>query len=410
MFVGIMLLMTLFAACSKDDNTTPVVEQTVTGEVSGTWTKGSIIQVKTDIIIPAGKSLTIEEGVTVVMDTTAKPEVIVNGNLYVLGSTANPVKLTVPEGARIAKNKFGKLWGGILASKTCAELVLSNAILEYGGAVTTESSTSVKQGLYKAVSGEFDPAIWFSNTAGKLVMQNSIVRYWKDDCTYLEGGSIIFTNNTFHTTGESGGEAINIKSGCVADVAYNLIYSTNTNALKLSNSGDRTPQAYVVAYNNTIVNTGWRRPTIKGGSIWLEASVRADLYNNLMANTRFGIKRDVKKPEDNRSIVSNSLYYGYTQEGVNQFQPSTEILAGKNDVIGTKAGDNDPKFVNYPVNTDSYNADFSSSWDFHLTTGSPALNKGITTFTRNFKDGITINGQSYKSPEPASYIGAFGVK
>ena len=114
MFVGIILLMTLFAACSKDENnTTPVVEQTVTGEVSGTWTKGSIIQVKTDIIIPAGKSLTIEEGVTVVMDTTAKPEVIVNGNLYVLGSTANPVKLTVPEGARITKNKFGKLWGGL---------------------------------------------------------------------------------------------------------------------------------------------------------------------------------------------------------------------------------------------------------------------------------------------------------
>ncbi|MFY7786625.1 MAG: right-handed parallel beta-helix repeat-containing protein [Thermoflexibacteraceae bacterium] len=409
--VGAFLLATLFSACSKDENkTTPVVEQSVTGEVSGTWVKGSIIQVKTDIIIPAGKSLTIEEGVTVVMDTTSKPEIIVNGNLYVTGSTANPVKMTVPESARITKNKFGKLWGGILASKTCSELLLNNVIMEYGGAVTTESSTSVKQGLYKAVSGEFDPAIWFSNTAGKLVMQNSIVRFWHDDCTYLEGGSIIFSNNTFHTTGESGGEAINIKSGCVADVAYNLIYSSNTNALKLSNAGDRTPQAYVVAYNNTIVNTGWRRPTIKGGSIWLEASVRADLYNNLMANTRFGIKRDVKKPEDTRSVVSNSLYYGYTQEGVNQFQPSTEILTGKNDVISTKAGDNDPKFVNYPVSTDKSNADFTTTWDFHLATGSPALNKGITTFTRNYKDGITINGQTYKSPEPASYIGAFGTK
>jgi len=411
MFVGIFLLMTLFAACSKDDNTTtPVVEQSVTGEVSGTWTKGSIIQVKTDIIIPAGKSLTIEEGVTVVMDTTTKPEIIVNGNLYVLGSTASPVKLTVPESARITKNKFGKLWGGILASKTCSELVISNAILEYGGAVTTESSTSVKQGLYKAVSGEFDPAIWFSNTVGKLVMQNSTVRFWHDDCTYLEGGSIIFTNNIFHTTGESGGEGINIKSGCVADVAYNLIYSTNTNALKLSNSGDRTPQAYVVAYNNTIVNTGWRRPTIKGGSIWVEASVRAELYNNLMANCRFGIKRDVKKPEDSRSKASNSLYYSYSQEGATQFQPSTEILTGTNDIISNKAGDNDPKFVNYPVSTSQSNADFSTTWDFHLATGSPALNKGITTFSRNFKEGLSINGQTYKSPEPASYIGAFGAK
>jgi hypothetical protein len=213
--------------------------------------------------------------------------------------------MTVPEGARIIKNKFGKLWGGILASKTSTEVLLNYVIMEYGGAVTTEASTSVKQGLYKAASGEFVPALWFSNVAGKLVVQHSIIRNWRDDCTYLEGGNIIFSDNSFYTTGESGGEAINIKSGCVADIAFNMVYSTNTNALKLSNAGDRTPQAYVVAYNNTIVNTGWRRPSVKGGSIWVEQSVRADLYNNLIANSRFGIKRDAKKPEDSRSKVSN---------------------------------------------------------------------------------------------------------
>ena len=159
-----------------------------------------------------------------------------------------------------------------------------------------------------------------------------------------------------------------------------------------------------------MLNTGWRRPTIKGGSIWVEASARAELYNNLMANCRFGIKRDVKKPEDSRSKASNSLYYSYSQEGATQFQPSTEILTGTNDIISNKAGDNDPKFVNYPVSTSQSNADFSTTWDFHLATGSPALNKGITTFSRNFKEGLSINGQTYKSPEPASYIGAFGAK
>lgn len=134
------------------------------------------------------------------------------------------------------------------------------------------------------------------------------------------------------------------------------------------------------------------------------------MYNNLLANCRFGIKRDVKLPEDSRSVVSNNYYYGYSQDAVDQFQPSKEILAGTNDIIGTKADQNDPKFVNYPTNTSMSNADYNTAWDFHLSAGSPALGKGITTFSRNFKEGIVINGVTYKSPEPATYVGAFGTK
>jgi hypothetical protein len=114
---------------------------------------------------------------------------------------------------------------------TCAELVLDHTILEYGGATTSDASTSVKMGLYKAVAGENLPALWFSNVNGKLIVQNSIVRNFQEDCTYIEGGKIIFANNVFYTTGVTGGEAMNFKSGCLADVAYNLVYSCNTNAL-----------------------------------------------------------------------------------------------------------------------------------------------------------------------------------
>jgi hypothetical protein len=410
----LFLFVGLLASCSKDDSATVVptvkpAEFTVSGEISGTWTKNAIITVKSDIIVPEGKSLTIEEGVTIVFDTTSKPEVVILGSLYAKGTTSKPIKFTVPEAARTTKYKFGQLWGGIFASKTAKELLLDNVILEYCGSVTTEASTSVKLGLYKGLAGEFCPALWTGNTAGKLVLVNSIIRHC-DEATYIEGGSVIFANNTIYTTGLSSGDGFNIKSGVIADIAFNLVYSTNTNGLKLSSIGGRTPQAYVVAYNNTILNTGWRRPTIKGGSIWLEQSVRAELYNNLMANCRFGIKRDTKLPEDARSILSNNMYYGYSQAAVDQFQPSKEILAGKDDIIGTKADQNDPKFVNYPNSTDMMNADFNSTWDFRLLSGSPAIGKGITTFTRNFKDGIIMNGMLYKSPEPATYIGAFGVK
>ena len=409
----LILVAALFTACQKanidvDTSASATDNSGVSGEVYGIWTKGSVLRVTGDIIVPLNKSLTIEEGVTVIMDTLASPEVILKGNLYSLGTAQNPVKITIEEGYRTDAHKFGKLWGGILAANTCTELVLDNTIIEYGGATTTEASTSVKLGLYKAVSGENTPAIWFSNTTGKLIVTNSTFRHFYDDCTYLEGGNIIFANNKFYTTGLTGGEGINIKSGSLADVAYNLFYSDNTNALKLSNAGSRSPQAHVVAYNNTILNTGWRRPTAKGGSVWLETSVYVELYNNLFANARFGIKRNTKDPEDTRSVFKNSLYYGYSQTTVDQFQPASDIVAGTNDVIGKVAGENDPLFVNYPVATATDNYTFSDNWDFHLKAGSPALNAGTKDFVRNFPNGITVNGVVYTAPEPSSYIGAFG--
>ena len=406
-FTMLILFVLALSGCEKAniDVDTTAVDGSAIGEVSGVWARGSTQVIKGDIVIPEGKTLTIEEGVTVLMDTVAKPEIIVKGNLYALGTAENPVKFTVNELYKTDKKKFGKLWGGILAGPTCEELVLDHTIIEYGGSTTSDASTSVKMGLYKAVAGENLPALWFSNANGRLVVQNSTFRNLQEDCTYIEGGKIIFANNVFYTTGVTGGEAMNFKSGCLADIGYNLVYSTNTNALKLSNTGDKTPQTYIIAYNNTFVNTGWRRPTAKGGSVWLESTVRADLYNNLFANTRFGIKRDPKKPEDSRSAYSNNWYYGYDQTTVAQFQP------GSNDVISNVAGANDPKFVNYPLSTSVNNADFNTSWDFHLQGNSPALEKGITTFTRHHQAGIVMkNGITYTSPAPATYVGAYGTK
>ncbi|GAB3173689.1 right-handed parallel beta-helix repeat-containing protein [Telluribacter humicola] len=416
MYMAAVALLSFQACNNNDTEVTPVeekptVEEAVAGEVSGTWKKGSTYKITGHLQIPAGKSLTIEEGVTVLFsDSVVKPEVVVLGNLYSLGTTEAPVKFTVPDAWKTAKNEFGNLWGGLIAGPNANELVIKNTILEYGGAVTTEESPSVKAGLYKAEAGEHVPVIYYPALNGKLVVMNSTIRNFNEDGFYIEGGKVIIANNLFYTTGVSGGDAINIKSGVQADIAFNLVYSPNTNALKLSNSGDRSPQAYIVGYNNTIINAGWRRPTTKGGSIWLEKSVRADLYNNLLANDRFGIKRDKGAPEDNRSVIGTTLYYGHSEDAVKQFQPSTEIIAGVNDLLAAKVGDNDPKFVNYPLSTSMTNPTFNTAWDFHLQTGSPALGKGRTDFTRLYADGLVINGVTYKSPAPATHIGAFGTK
>ena len=418
--VSALLLTAVVMGCKKSDDasvnpvaTAPTVQENVGGDVSGVWAKGGTYKITNHLQISEGKSLTIQEGVTVMFsDSTVKPELIVKGNLYVLGTDQNPVKFTVPDAWKTTRNEFGNLWGGIIAGPKSEELVLKNAVMEYGGAVTTESSPSVKAGLYKALAGQHVPAVNFSNVNGKVVIINSRLSNQNEDGLYLEGGKIIIANNVIYTQGVSGGDAINIKSGVQADVAFNLIYSPNTNALKLSNVGDRTPQAHVVSYNNTIVNAGWRRPSIKGGSVWVEAGVWAEVYNTLFVNDRFGIKRDTKLTEDqlqDRSKFANNYYYGYTQQGVDQFQPTREIIAGTNDIVSVKAGDNDPKFVNFPLDNPSLNQTYNPAWNFRLQATSPALGKGNTTFTRLFASGITLGGVLYTSPAPAMYVGAYGT-
>jgi len=408
------------ASCKKKKEETPApVEEkiiapegaiSVSGSVEGTWTKGKTYIVTEGITIEAGKSLTIQEGVTILMNTAKTPEVIVKGNLYSMGTAANPVRFTVPSDKKTEENKFGALWGGIIASPESQEIVIVHSILEYGGAVVTEESASLKAGLYKNESGENVPALYYNNGSGKLIFMNNIVRNFYEDGMYIEGGHLIIANNTFHTTGISGGEAVNLKSGVGADIAYNLIYSPNTNAFKLSNSGGK-PQDSLMIYNNTVLNAGWRRPDIKGGSVWLEEGVYVKMANNLLANNRFGIKRDIVDTEDPRSKLFTTHYYGFTKTGVDQFQPGTDILAGTDDIISTETGANDPKFVNYPLKTASDNSTFDTAWDFHLQAGAPGLNKGKTSgFARRFPSGITVNGVTYIAPTMSNFIGAFGTK
>lgn len=410
--LGLFLAAAVFAGCEKEDE---VKDQILDGgSVSGVWEKGSTVTVNGHLTIPEGQTLTIEEGVTVLMnDTAVGQEILVYGNLHCKGTAANPVKFTVPENLRKTGN-FPRIWGGILCGPTAKELLMEYTIMEYTGYVTTEESPSVKAGFFKASAGEGLPAINFKNNVdGKVVVMNCTFGNLGEDCMYLEGGKIIVSNNKIYTQGETGGDGINLKSGCIADVCFNMVYSPNTNALKLSNSGDQTPQCHVVGYNNTIVNAGWRRPTVKGGGIWLEAGVYAELWNNLHANCRFAVKNNAKEAADARSTYDYSYYYGYTAECVANFQPGVkDVVRGAHDVAGTTAGDKNPMFENYPVETNTSNATFNTGWDFHLKAGSPALTGAQTTFTRNFSEGkgFAIAGKTYTSPAPAAYFGAFGTK
>ena len=251
-----------FAACNPDNPDTPDTnpggddndDQTeqptdpdtpgtdgISGEVSGIWEAGSTVNVSGHIVVPEGKSLTIEEGVTVIFSDAGTGvnhvaiEFTVDGNLYCLGTGEAPVRLTVAEEFRTPDNTFAGLWGGIVAGATCEEMIIDHTIIEYTGGQVVEGSPAAENGYYTAGDDAY-PQITTNNPDGNYVITNSIIRNGWSDGIYMMGGNAIIAHNIFSATGYDGAEAVNVKSGCKVDVAGNIMFSPNTNGLKLSSS------------------------------------------------------------------------------------------------------------------------------------------------------------------------------
>ncbi|MDR0541908.1 MAG: Ig-like domain-containing protein [Dysgonamonadaceae bacterium] len=427
----------------------------VSGNVSGTWNKNTTVNVSGHITVPEGQTLTIEEGVQVIFDDNGVGadhtgiEFMVDGKLYCKGTANNPVLFSVAPGKRTAANTFGGLWGGIIATAKCPEMLFDNVIIEYTGSDCIATSPSVLAGIYTA-GGDITPHITTNNPAGKYVLINSTLRYGRSDATYFMGGNAIIANNMFYAIGETGAEAINMKAGCKVDAAFNLIFSPNTNGFKLSSSGQDDSagrfQALVKAYNNTIINAGWRRDGVKGGSVYVEKGAKVSVFNNLIVNCKFMAmtpKWDTPSPKDgadNTSKIDYNFYAsglqessltqdiegntktafaGYTSANSNYWHDGRNgtPIVDEHSIVSASAGDDakDPKFVNYGFNSvplQSYA--FNNAWDFHVQSGSPVLTGAYGNFTGDFAPyfgsaGLNVGGTEYKTPAPAVRFGAFGT-
>ena len=426
----------------------------IAGEVSGTWEKNATVNVSGHITVPTGKTLTIEEGVQVIFDDNGvgashtKIEFIVAGSLYCKGTKTNPVLFSVAQSKRIAANTFGGLWGGIVGTKDCSEMLFDNVIMEYTGGDVVADSPSALAGIYTA-GGDIVPHITSSNPKGKYVVTNCTFRNGRSDGLYFMGGQAIIANNTFIANGQTGGEAINMKAGTKVDAAYNLIFSPNTNGFKLSSSGQDDAagrgQALIRAYNNTIINSGWRRNGVKGGSVYVEKGALVSVFNNLMVNCKFmAMTPSFDKPSptggaDNNSVIDYNFYSsGSQQSTLAQDTPNTLTSYmgyvstqanywhdGRNNtpkvdshsLISASAGDaaKDPKFVSYGFSTVDLNSyTYVTTWDFHVQATSQVLTGAYSSFTGSYAPyfgtaGITVNGTEYKTPAPAARFGAFGT-
>lgn len=368
------------------------------------WTKDTTLEESVEI--PVGTSLYIEPGVTVTCksDVQVPVEIVVLGNLYCMGTAEHPVTIT-------SDTKKPADWGGIICGYNSEEVVLNHVDIAYAGATPTESSASFQNKLFKTTIDGGVPAFHFCNVNGKFVMANSYFHDNYNDQTYFTGGQGVIINNVFADSGNAadGGEAINVKSGCKLDIANNLIYNACTNAFKLSNAGnsETIPLTEMTAYNNTIVNCGWRRSkNKKGGSVWVEKAAKPVFVNNLIYDSRFGLKQPKQDGADMENArMTPNYYFASTETGVKQMAKDASLgIWYDTDIHSASAGDKNPLFKNFRQ-SDKMNINcevdaveegapfaYDKTWDFSLLAGSLALTGGVTDFSRLFPSGLAFFG------------------
>ena len=201
--------------------------------------------------------------------------------------------------------------------------------------------------------------------------------------------------------------------------------------------------AKIQAYNNTIINAGWRRDGEKGGCVYVEKNAFANVFNNLMVNCKFRAMTpsyDLPNNPDegycSESVIDYNYYASGTQKSNVVFEDESGVayswegyayahknyyegVVDANSIITKTASDcatNDPKFVNFPINdvalTDYI---YQDAWDFHVQAGSPVLAgayDGTDTKMAPYfgTEGLQVNGQTYTSPKVEARFGAYGTK
>lgn len=391
---------------NQNQGSTEVLKTTVAEYPVGSlvWTKDTTLAESVEI--PVGTSLYIEPGVTVTCKSGVQVpvEIVVLGNLYCMGTADNPVTFT-------SDTKKPADWGGIICGYNSEEVVLNHVEIAYAGATPTESSASFQNKLFKTTIDGGVPAFHFCNVKGKFVMANCFLHDNYNDQTYFTGGNGVIINNIFADSGNAadGGEAINVKAGCKLDIANNIIYNACTNAFKLSNAGNSEviPLTEMTVYNNTAVDCGWRRAkNKKGGSVWVEKAAKPVFVNNLVYDSRYGLKQPKQDGADmEHSRLTPNFYFASTDKGVEQMAEGASLGIWFNtDIRSNVAGQFNPLFKNFRQ-SDIMNINcevdylekgaplpFDKSWDFHFLDGSPALSGGVTDFVRLFPNGIPFFG------------------
>jgi hypothetical protein len=406
--------------------------------IKGTLQSGQTYYLSSDFAdctVNSGDTLVVQSGVQVlVVGPTSgtnmigteghAPALVINGTFLSLGTKASPILFSVADPSLKSNPAldpqdpntdpaFKGYWGGIQGGAGSGDIIIKWTRLEYLGGIAPATAASRP--------GEERYGIFVNNPSANFVLEDSWLYGSANDMVRPAGCKYEIFRNTFEKVGFSAGECVNVKSGSVGDIGYNLAVGGTGNAFKTANAGGLSPQSNMNTYNNTVITTGYRQAKAgEGGSIDFENDGRGMAFNNFIVDCAYGLSvlggGGATPAADTANIQYGYTYnYGDDTAITDQFLPAGYItMAQPSDINSgdaTTPGANNPSFVNYPLplpaNTNFNSANYVGGFDFHLKPGSPAIGKGNTGFAAYGVVKIDpVFGATEITP-PGKDIGAF---
>jgi len=378
----------LFSACSKSTATASSGPQLPAEAIRGTTINGGNVKgvmladstytVNGDIVVLKGDTLTIQAGATI--KETGNHAFYIQGTLLSLGTQSKPITITT------SLTQEPGQWGGFQADSCQGFVAYWTKFLWAGG---PDSTGGTRQTISISVPIPVDiEDCWFIGG-----QDNSI--------GVFSTANVKILRNSMYGNGTTDGDCIDFHSGVTGVVAYNCIWGSAGSAIKVYTSSTiQNPQTNVEVYNNTCLESGFRRGAAEPGrGVLVDAFSQARVYNNLLVNNYWSL--DVTTTADAAHTVYNNNYFYVTVDSLRQFMyPAGEVgVKQSGDIINmTTTGANDPKFVGYSTSVNPSVRIIPSGFDFHLQSGSPALGKGYTGSIAGLPAGV---------PAPSSDIGAY---
>lgn len=272
----------------------------VNGNVSGLWTKGNTYRVTGNITVPAGQTLTIEEGVEVKFD--GYYSLIVNGTILTNGSATNFVKFTSNKTSPTNKD-----WNQIVINSTETSKI-DYSIIEYGkvknddniGLINVNGNLTLTNSI---IRNSEQSAISIRN-AGNLTAKNNKIY----DCAYgfsvFTTGIVNIENNEIFNHSIIG---INIHTSSSQSVfKNNIVYNCIFDAIQVQ--GTYKIERNIVFNSGVGINVVYAMPNIVNNTIFSNKQ-GISIYNN---------ESIITKPKINSNIITDNLYYGIYSTGTHK--------------------------------------------------------------------------------------------
>jgi hypothetical protein len=396
LFIAIAGLAGSVVSCKKNDTTTvgtkvippsnPIAAGDITGFVKGTLLTGSTYNITGDVTVKLGDTLTAQPGAKVIVKNNA--QINIRGILDLEGTVASPIYFNSD------KNSPGT-WGGFQCDSAKAVTIKWTHIDNTGGLDPTASPRKTL----------------FVNAPINVDIEDSWFTNGEDDIVRIQGGAkATILRNTFISNGSTDGECVNLKLGATGTVAYNTFFGQAGTAVKLETSATiPNPQTNVDIYNNTMVSCGWRRGAGEPGrGISVGLNAKGNVYNNIIVNDYQGLEIFPDADKANLKYGNNLFYASVDTYKDNSVTPSLDINIRSNffpndgvgvkqasDLVSTKIGEYNPMFKSFDAAVVGTATGQTSSNDYHLLGGSPAIGKGNPTYNADM-GAYTTDGKGNK--------------